>query len=620
MRNRFQPKAGFLLAASICASLWTAGSSAGAVVLGPVVVSPLLPQVIHDSEPEVRVAAPTGSVVTVYEGTTELGSGTSTGQAPMTIALQHLNDGVHNLMAKMTIAGVDAGQAAFPALIVDAEAPFDIADATALTTQLETQGWDFSSAYAGEDPGTSLVYRNAKFLLRQIEPQTVIAPLRPFSVLPGSVPGSTQIVTDQSRLYYVRASVPPAPPGIRSVLPTGAIAYTAGDDIGGVDPVQAKYLGLYAVNRSSEVVAFTAVELTPQQIAGSIYGRVRDDRDSNAVAGLTLRFREGADNHDGAVLAEAVTDADGVYNIPLPAGTYTVEMSKLGYVSGFITKTLVFSATPDESNALVAVRVPEGEDTRIVLTWGTTPHDLDAHLIGPAPNGGSFHVYYGRKQYDYEGTTYATLDLDDTSGEGPETTTLASVTQQVYGTYTFYVRNYSFEESLAASGAKVEVYQGSAATPTYVFNVPASGDNEPYWQVFDLNVSASGSQVVARNELVGPEPVFVSGPMSMGSEDMTNLSSLSAATPDGVTLELADNGLTGLTVDDFSVTVSIYNAVSDTTIDYKLTGLAYDPATRRLSFDSIPFGVSDTVTIQVAPSSASQHLTNGRVQTVLTVS
>ncbi|MCD1260105.1 carboxypeptidase regulatory-like domain-containing protein [Paenibacillus athensensis] len=618
MKKRVQPKAAWLLAASICASLWTAGGSAGAVVItGPVIVSPLLPQVTHDSEPQVRVAAPAGSMVTVYEGATVLGSGTSDGEHPLTIALQHLNDGVHNLVAKMTINGEDAGQTAFPALIVDADAPFTIVDATALTTQLEMQSWDFSSAYAGEDPGTPLIYRNAKFLLRQIEPLKVIAPILPFGVQPGSVPGSAKVVTDQSRLYYVASSSPLPTPEMRSALPAGAVSYTAGGDIEGLDPIQVKYLGLYAVNSSGQVVAFSAVELSPQQIAGSIYGRVRDDLDNGAVSGMTLRFRAGADNHDGDVLAEAVTDGDGVYSISLPAGTYTVEMSKLGYVSSFVTRSLVFSEEPQESNQLIAVRAPEGEDTRIVLTWGSTPRDLDSHLIGPTPDDGSFHIYYGHKQYDYQGANYATLDLDDTSGEGPETTTLASVTQQVYGTYTFYVKNYSFEERLAASGAKVEVYQGSAVTPTYVFNVPASAGNERYWHVFDLNVSPSGSQVITRNELVDSEPQFVPGSMGVGADSMTALSSLSGATPDGVTVELADNDTQGLTVDDFSVTASIYNSVSEETVDYKLTGLAYNPATRRLTFDTIPVGMNDTVTLQVQPSASSQHVESGRVDTQL---
>ena len=33
---------------------------------------------------------------------------------------------------------------------------------------------------------------------------------------------------------------------------------------------------------------------------------------------------------------------------------------------------------------------------------------------------GRFHMYYGSKQYAKNGVTYAKLDVDDTSGYGPE--------------------------------------------------------------------------------------------------------------------------------------------------------------------------------------------------------
>jgi len=40
--------------------------------------------------------------------------------------------------------------------------------------------------------------------------------------------------------------------------------------------------------------------------------------------------------------------------------------------------------TPQE---IVAALSPEIREYRIVLTWGSRPKDLDAHLSGPTPEG-----------------------------------------------------------------------------------------------------------------------------------------------------------------------------------------------------------------------------------------
>ena len=122
---------------------------------------------------------------------------------------------------------------------------------------------------------------------------------------------------------------------------------------------------------------------------------------------------------------------------------------------------------------------------RIVLTWGSSPSDLESHLVGPAPNGGRFHVFYSYKDYSWEGTRYAMLDVDDTSSYGPET---ISVYVSLEGTYTYCVQDFSNKGSgestaLSTSGAQVTLYVAGEERPT-VFNVP----NQPgtVWTVFSV--------------------------------------------------------------------------------------------------------------------------------------
>ncbi|KJS15187.1 MAG: hypothetical protein VR69_14975 [Peptococcaceae bacterium BRH_c4b] len=211
-------------------------------------------------------------------------------------------------------------------------------------------------------------------------------------------------------------------------------------------------------------------------------GRILDV-DGNGVSGITIKFREGVDTTEGPVVGTAETDENGYYTISLPVGQYTGELSGTGYL------TTYFLAG---GNGTV-IRAPEAGDTKIMLTWGENPHDLDSHLIGPAlvgpaPDGSLFHIYYGNKVYEYNGTVYVDLDLDDTSSYGPETT---SIYNYVDGKYRFYVKNFSGDGTLRYSGAKVEVYKGGLVTPVKVYNVEPGDGSESFWTVFDIIVSGS---------------------------------------------------------------------------------------------------------------------------------
>lgn len=125
------------------------------------------------------------------------------------------------------------------------------------------------------------------------------------------------------------------------------------------------------------------------------------------------------------------------------------------------------------------------DEYRIVLTWSSTPSDLDSHLSGPLSTGERFHVYYSDMSAFDNGETVATLDLDDTSSYGPETITLKK-TQD--GIYKYAVHDYSNRSNassteLSMSGAKVKLYCGNTLLATYNVPINVAGN---IWNVFEI--------------------------------------------------------------------------------------------------------------------------------------
>ncbi len=69
--------------------------------------------------------------------------------------------------------------------------------------------------------------------------------------------------------------------------------------------------------------------------------------------------------------------------------------------------------------------------------------------------------------------------MDDTTGYGPETTTIFT---EIDGTFTFYVYHFYGTGSLSESGATVSVYTGEALVPMRTYYVPQGSGR--YWNVF----------------------------------------------------------------------------------------------------------------------------------------
>ena len=219
---------------------------------------------------------------------------------------------------------------------------------------------------------------------------------------------------------------------------------------------------------------------------GALYARVTNALNGESVEGVQVRLYKGWNSHSGESVGTAATDAWGEIRVEgLEYGYYTAEVSGGDYITAYHNVAVV----PEEFYTMwdlpVSPTLKDGE-TRIVLTWGQYPEDLDSHLIGEQP-GSQFHIaYWDMDYYDGMGRHRANLDLDDTSSYGPETVTIYN---GVDGVYTYAVRDFTnggnaSSTALAASGATVRVYQEEGLVATY--HVPTRGVGF-VWTVFRLH-------------------------------------------------------------------------------------------------------------------------------------
>jgi hypothetical protein len=219
-------------------------------------------------------------------------------------------------------------------------------------------------------------------------------------------------------------------------------------------------------------------------VPGTVNGLVRD-----AVSGLPL---VGA-SVQGPGGRSASTDANGLYQLGgLPTGSTTLTASAPGHVADTQSVTLAAGGGATLNFAL-AEPVAAGQ-FRVVLTWSQTPRDLDAHLWAP-PGASALPEVDFLTRGSRGAPPFAQLEIDDTTGLGPETIT---ITQTLPGTYQYAVHNFSNDGPLAGSGARVQVY--GAGGLLQQFTPPPQGGGR-WWTVFTL----TGGSIAPVNR-IGPIP------------------------------------------------------------------------------------------------------------------
>jgi hypothetical protein len=144
------------------------------------------------------------------------------------------------------------------------------------------------------------------------------------------------------------------------------------------------------------------------------------------------------------------------WECPGPEG-YTNAHGELLVKPGIASKKMVIALNP---------KLKDGEEARLVLSWGSNPSDLDSMVDVIDSNGNRINtLYYHRKTLSNtrNSKTYMTLDVDETEGgdNGPETITLKHIPAGYK--FKYYIKDYSKKigtegMSWKDSGAKVTIY------------------------------------------------------------------------------------------------------------------------------------------------------------------
>ncbi len=266
----------------------------------------------------------------------------------------------------------------------------------------------------------------------------------------------------------------------------GGIATVSFDATTGKNMVSAVY-GKCTINiecdESGNIVSTTAWnQIVPMEVSvidtdedlGSISGDV-----INAVTGqgtsAMITVREGHGTN-GKVIEEIDTNSNGKYTFAYADGEYTFEVSKTDFITEFFEVEIKNQKDVTGEDLVISPELEEGE-IRVVLEWGSEPSDLDTHARGTASNGSSFHVYYGNDAYYVEGETVASLDVDDTNGNGPETLTV----YDREATFEYWIEDFTESGTMSQSGATVKVYLPGTSSPK-IYEVPSGVGNT--WEVF----------------------------------------------------------------------------------------------------------------------------------------
>lgn len=205
---------------------------------------------------------------------------------------------------------------------------------------------------------------------------------------------------------------------------------------------------------------------------------IRDSDDGLAVENASIVIDEKwtllTDNSGNAVVPAEIPDGDHIAVITC---------------DGYVTTNYPFTISNSEITSATQVSIPKAVDferIKIILDWGATPQDLDAHCYSKKK-----HVYHVNKK-----SGNLILDRDDTDKYGPETITIQN--PQADDVYRYVVHNYSNmgqsdNYSLSRSGAKVQVYFDNEYVQTFFVPIGQPGT---YWHVFDI---------VNKNEIVPVE-------------------------------------------------------------------------------------------------------------------
>jgi len=263
------------------------------------------------------------------------------------------------------------------------------------------------------------------------------------------------------------------------------------------------------------------------QVTMNLLGFVRDASTGKPVEATSVASKCPFDTYKStsAKQVQGASNFEMKHGLTGPEG-YRCDMQfgKTGYVPLHFAVVLQKMETPAmfRHGVLLPEIKPNPPPYRIVLQYGATPGDLDAHIQlwadGVAQghdvaehSGADTALAYG--QGASLAQPYVTLDHSSHSGYGPETHTIHKVQP---GWYHYYVKNQDYHVTSSAkfeaSHATAFFYQGNTLKQS--FNIAdARNSPTPFWSVFMLQCSGTPvtCSVDKTNKFIDSMPVSKDG-------------------------------------------------------------------------------------------------------------
>lgn len=197
---------------------------------------------------------------------------------------------------------------------------------------------------------------------------------------------------------------------------------------------------------------------------------------TDAITGSKIQATVTIADNTGSVISSTQSDDTGAFSladIPVETGAQ-ITFSKDNYFNLTIPVDNVKNKSIHTSLSRTFTKIAP-EELRIVLTWGESDSDFDAHLIDP---DGEEIFFMHRISSDLS----SILDIDSTKEFGTETITINDLKK---GQYKFFVHHYTGADSFKTSSSRVEIYNKAGLAKIYF---PGSTSEEKnIWQVFYLD-------------------------------------------------------------------------------------------------------------------------------------
>lgn len=279
-----------------------------------------------------------------------------------------------------------------------------------------------------------------------------------------------------------RSATTPGAAGLYYLDPASATWVHAGTaNLVATDPAAPYYEG--SVTRFGQWIVGS-----PLASPVAVRGCVQDD-----TGATVANVRIVAEGISYTGLTYAYTDVNGQFVASVKPNSQLLLAGRRGAVLSNAVSVATQSA---DLNLGTCLTLPSSNAATVRLTWGSSPRDVDSHLLLP----GGAHVYFVNKG-SLSSEPFASLDVDDVSSFGPEITTIR---RPKVGVYRFFLHNFSgtFNPGMTGSPTRVELnYLGRTA----VFSPPAGEANNEYWHLFDIQVGADCSMTLYRYNRFRPD-------------------------------------------------------------------------------------------------------------------